>query len=95
VGVAIASANLVEFLNLPLADQVYSCGLIHDIGKLAKLKYDQESICVELKRAGESKLNNHQIEITQNGIRHDLPRWRDLQRMGYFPSCWSSSKMAP
>ena len=72
VGVAIASANLVEFLNLPLADQVYSCGLIHDIGKLAKLKYDQESFCVELKRAGESKLNNHQIEITQNGIRHDL-----------------------
>jgi putative nucleotidyltransferase with HDIG domain len=72
VGVAIASANLVEFLNLPLADQVYSCGLIHDIGKLAKLKYDQESFCVEIKRAGESKLNNHQIEITQNGIRHDL-----------------------
>lgn len=72
VGVAIASANLVDFLNFPLADQVYSCGLIHDIGKLAKLKYDQKNFCEELIKAGESNLNNHQSEIIENGIRHDL-----------------------
>ena len=72
VGVAIASANLVDFLNFPLADQVYSCGLIHDIGKLAKLKYDQKNFCEELIKAEESNLNNHQSEIIENGIRHDL-----------------------
>ena len=92
VGVAIASANLVEFLNLPLADQVYSCGLIHDIGKLAKLKYDQENFCMELNRAEESKLNNHQIEITQNGIRHDVLGGEICKEWGISPLVESVAK---
>lgn len=72
VGVAITSANLADFLNFPLADQLYSCGLIHDIGKLAKLKYDQKNFCEELSKAEGLNLNNHQTEIAQNKIRHDL-----------------------
>ena len=85
VGVAIASANLVDFLNFPLADQVYSCGLIHDIGKLAKLKYDQKNFCEELIKAEESNLNNHQSEIIQNGIRHDLLGGQVSKKWGISP----------
>jgi len=85
VGVAIASANLVDFLNFPLADQVYSCGLIHDIGKLAKLKYDQKNFCAELIKAEESNLNNHQSEIIQNGIRHDLLGGQVSKKWGISP----------
>ena len=85
VGVAIASANMVDFLNFPLADQVYSCGLIHDIGKLAKLKYDQKNFCEELIKAEESNLNNHQSEIIQNGIRHDLLGGQVSKKWGISP----------
>ena len=85
VGVAIASANLVDFLNFPLADQVYSCGLIYDIGKLAKLKYDQKNFCEELIKAEESNLNNHQSEIIQNGIRHDLLGGQVSKKWGISP----------
>ena len=31
VGVALTSASLADFLNYPMTDQAYSCGLIHDI----------------------------------------------------------------
>ena len=58
VGVAVASASLADFLRFPMSDQAYSCGLIHDIGKLAKLKYDQQNFCEELNKANELGLSN-------------------------------------
>jgi HD-like signal output (HDOD) protein len=72
VGVAVASASLADFLRFPMLDQAYSCGLIHDIGKLAKLKFDQKNFGEELNKAQELGLSNHQMEITQKKIRHDL-----------------------
>ena len=72
VGVAVASANLADFLRFPMSDQAYSCGLIHDIGKLAKLKYDQQNFCEELNKANELGLSNFHTEKTHHKIRHDL-----------------------
>ena len=72
IGVAVTSANLAEFIGFPLLDQAYACGLIHDIGKLAKLRFDPKNFRRELKKAHELGCNNHQIETTQNRIRHDL-----------------------
>jgi HD-like signal output (HDOD) protein len=71
VGVAVASASLADFLRFPMLDQAYSCGLIHDIGKLAKLKFDQKNFGEELNKAQELGLSNHQMEITQKKIRHE------------------------
>ena len=85
VGVAIASSNLADFLNFALTDQVYSCGLIHDIGKLAKLKYDQKNFCEELNKAQESGWNNHQTEIAQIRIRHDLLGGKICKEWGISP----------
>lgn len=72
VGVAIASASLADFLHFPMSDQAYSCGLIHDIGKLAKLKYDQQNFCEELNKANELGLSNFHTEMIHQKIRHDL-----------------------
>ena len=72
VGVAVTSSCLADFLHFPMLDQAYSCGLIHDIGKLAKLKYDQSKFCEELKKSEEAGLDNYQTEISQGSIRHDL-----------------------
>ena len=41
VGVAVASAKLAEKLTFTLQDLAYTCGLIHDIGKVAKFNFDQ------------------------------------------------------
>ena len=72
VGVAVTSASLADFLRFPMPDQAYSCGLIHDIGKLAKLKFDQKNFGEELNKAQELGWSNHQMEINQEKIRHDL-----------------------
>jgi HD-like signal output (HDOD) protein len=72
VGVAVTSASLADFLRFPMPDQAYSCGLIHDIGKLAKLKFDQKNFGEELNKAQEFGWSNHQMEINQEKIRHDL-----------------------
>ena len=85
VGVAVTSSSLAEFLNLPVSDQAYSCGLIHDIGKLAKLKYDQQNFCIELNKAEGSGWNNHQTEMKQNSIRHDLLGGKIAKEWGVAP----------
>lgn len=85
VGVAVTSSSLAEFLNLPVTDQAYSCGLIHDIGKLAKLKYDQQNFCIELNKAEGSGWNNHQTEMKQNSIRHDLLGGKIAKEWGVAP----------
>ena len=71
VGVAVSSLNLARFLSLSLTDKAYTCGLIHDIGKLAKLKYDQKMFCRELKQAKIEGTDNYHTEISRAGIRHD------------------------
>ena len=72
VGVAVTSANLAEFLDFPMSDQAYSCGLVHDIGKLAKLKFDPTRFSEELDKANESNCDNLTAELNLNSIRHDL-----------------------
>lgn len=71
VGVAITSLNLSRFLSLSSTDKAYTCGLIHDIGKLAKLKYNQKIFCRELKQAKIEGTDNYRTEISHSGIRHD------------------------
>ncbi len=92
VGVAVTSASLSEFLNLPISDQAYSCGLIHDIGKLAKLKFDQQNFCIELNKSEESGWNNHQTEVRQNSIRHDLLGGKIAKEWGVAPIIEAVSK---
>lgn len=72
VGVAVTSSSLADYLHFSMSDQAYTCGLIHDIGKLAKLKYDQYKFCEELTKAQQSGLDIYQTEIEQDSIRHDI-----------------------
>lgn len=72
VGVALASSLLADRLHLNLVDQAYTCGLLHDIGKVAKCKFDQILYCNEIKSANEKNLDTHQWEITGQHLRHDI-----------------------
>jgi HD-like signal output (HDOD) protein len=72
VGVAVASSTLAEHLHTDLVDQAYTCGLLHDIGKVAKCKFDQILYCKEITSANENNLDTHQWEIAGKHIRHDI-----------------------
>ena len=50
-GVATASDVLAKRFELKLFDHAYLCGLLHDIGKTAKLKFSQKQFFRELRHA--------------------------------------------
>ena len=70
VGVGLISSKLSDFLNFQLKDHAYTCGLIHDIGKLAKFKFNRNSFENEVLLANERKTDIVNIEKLENGIRH-------------------------
>lgn len=72
VGVALASATLADQLNTGMEDQAYTCGLLHDIGKVAKCKYDQMVFSRDLESTWAQKVDCHQWETEGKHIRHDL-----------------------
>ncbi|HAE11570.1 MAG TPA: hypothetical protein DCG39_08000 [Opitutae bacterium] len=72
VGVAIASSILAGKVDSDLSDQAYTCGLLHDIGKVAKCKFDQILYSEEMKSVQDRKVDVLQWEISSKSIRHDL-----------------------
>lgn len=71
LGVAVASAELAEFSNYENPDQAYTCGLIHDIGKLVKIKYSHVSFAKEIASAYRKNLDLCDVEKRRNLLRHD------------------------
>ena len=72
VGVALASSTLAEELNTGMEDQAYTCGLLHDLGKVAKCKFDQKLFSKHLKSTWDKNLDCHDWETQGKHIRHDL-----------------------
>ena len=59
-------------LGYGMQDQAYTCGLLHDLGKVAKCKFDQKLFARDLKSTWDQKMDCHQWETTGKRIRHDL-----------------------
>jgi len=71
LGVAVASAELAETSNYFNPDQAYACGLIHDIGKIIKIKYSHVSFAKEVTSAHRKKIDLSDLEKLRNLLRHD------------------------
>tara|TARA_Y100000589_G_scaffold265587_1_gene256594 strand:+ start:42 stop:944 length:903 start_codon:yes stop_codon:yes gene_type:complete len=71
LGVAVASSVLAEETGYENSDQAYTCGLVHDIGKLIKIKFDQEEFCREVEAAREVNLNLRDFELINECLMHD------------------------
>ena len=71
LGVAVASSILAEELGYENPDQAYTCGLVHDIGKLIKIKFNQEEFCEEVQAAREGNLDLHDFEVINECLMHD------------------------
>lgn len=71
LGVAVASSVLAEETGYENPDQAYTCGLVHDIGKLIKIKFNQEEFCEEIRAARECNLDLHDFELINECLMHD------------------------
>jgi len=72
LGVGVASSVLAEVTGYENPDQAYTCGLVHDIGKLIKIKFNQEEFCNEVHAAREINLDLHDFELINNCLMHDV-----------------------
>lgn len=71
LGVAVASRTIAEISGKCECDQAYTCGLLHDIGKVARLKLDSEAFLNDSRDALEREISLHQAERANGSPLHD------------------------
>ncbi len=72
VAVAIASAVVSDYISFSQPEQAYTCGLLHDIGKVAKYKYNAKLFSKSVRSAGRKGVDLYELETSRKLVRHDL-----------------------
>ena len=72
LGVAVASSTIAELTNIVPRQRAYSCGLVHDIGKVARLQLHPEDFCRDVGDALYDEVSMIEIEKRKNSPSHDL-----------------------
>ncbi len=72
LGVAVASSTIAELTNIVPHQRAYSCGLVHDIGKVARLQLHPEDFCRDVGDALYDEVSMIEIERKKNSPSHDL-----------------------
>ena len=75
MGVAAASRSIAKYLGKPWHETAYTCGLVHDIGKVARFKLDEDNNDDQFLRdsqaALDGEMNFFQAELINQSPRHD------------------------
>ena len=75
MGVAAASRAIAKYLGKSWHETAYTCGLVHDIGKVARFKLDEDNnddrFLKDSQFALDKKINFFQSELMNNSPRHD------------------------
>ena len=75
LGVAAACRTLAKYLGKPWHERAYTCGLVHDIGKVARYKLDEEDntkhFIKDSQLALDKKINFFKAELINRSPRHD------------------------
>lgn len=75
MGVGWASRNIARVLGKTWDEEAYSCGLLHDIGKVARYKLDEannsDSMNNDARLAVDKNINFFQAELINQSPRHD------------------------
>ena len=72
VGVAFGCTVISELIDYENSDKAYACGLMHDIGKVAKIKFSQKSFAKELLSAKRKELSIHEMEVARKLLQHEI-----------------------
>lgn len=70
IGVAIASEIIAKHLNYPNPSDVFTCGLIHDVGKLALFTVSKDVLLYITQQTEKNKLSFLEVEIEANLPNH-------------------------
>ena len=70
VGVGIAAETIAKFTKYPMPADLFTCGLIHDMGKIALLTIDMELLLEISKFAKDNDLSFNQAELEIDVITH-------------------------
>ena len=62
LGTAVASSTIAELTGLCVRQRAYTSGLIHDIGKVARLRLDSDSFCNDIGEALYDEVPLHEVE---------------------------------
>jgi putative nucleotidyltransferase with HDIG domain len=75
LGVASASRTLAKWLGKSWHERAYTCGLVHDIGKVARYKLDElddsKLFIADSQFALDKKINLFKAELVNQSARHD------------------------
>jgi len=71
LGVAVSSSTIAELTNLCQRQRAYSCGLVHDIGKVARLQLHPQSFCEDVGDAIYEETSLIETEKKKNSPTHD------------------------
>lgn len=70
VGVAVASETTAKYVRHPLPSDLFTCGLLHDMGKVAQVTLDPELSMAIVNEAREKKTTFIEAEAALEVIRH-------------------------
>ena len=75
MGVAAASRAIAKYLGRSWHETAYTCGLVHDIGKVARFKLDEDNndnlFLRDSQTALDQEINFFQAELSNGSPRHD------------------------
>jgi HD-like signal output (HDOD) protein len=75
LGVAAASRCIANFLGKTWHERAYTCGLVHDIGKVARFKLDEneetQDFLIDSQTSLDKKINFYKSELINQSPRHD------------------------
>ncbi|MEC8355464.1 MAG: HDOD domain-containing protein [Verrucomicrobiota bacterium] len=72
LGTAVASSTISELTQLVTRQRAYSCGLVHDIGKVARLQLHPNEFCQDVGDALYDETTLIEIERKKNSPSHDV-----------------------
>ena len=85
VAVAIASKVVADYVSFSKSEHAYTCGLLHDIGKVAKYKYNAKLFSKSVRSAGRKGIDLYELETSRKLVRHDLLGYMICQEWAISP----------
>ena len=89
LGVAAASRSIAKYLGKSWHETAYTCGLVHDIGKVARFKLDEDDndnkFILDSQTALDHKINFFQAELINQSPRHDYLGYLICRHWGLSP----------
>ena len=71
LGVAVAAETIGKFVRHPLPSDLFTCGLVHDMGKVALYSVDAELLLEITKKAVNENISYHEAEVALDILSHN------------------------